>query len=77
MEIKILTFGQITDIMSHSSLKIKDVKNTNELNKKLMEQFPAMAAISYSIAVNTKIIQGNTELRDGDTIALLPPFSGG
>lgn len=31
----------------------------------------------YKIAVNNRIVHGNTALRDGDTVALLPPVTGG
>ena len=77
MELSILTFGQITDITSKSELKVTGINTTDELNKKLVELFPALSSVKYSIAVNRKVIQQNTELKDGDTVALLPPFSGG
>ena len=77
MEINILAFGQIADITGKAELKISNVKNTDELIKKLAETFPALPSIKFSIAVNHKVMQTNTELNDKDTVALLPPFSGG
>jgi molybdopterin converting factor small subunit len=77
MEIYLLAFGQIAEITGKSTWKMTEIKDTNELIKKLEEQFPVFVKTNYSIAVNKKVIQENTILNDNDTIALLPPFSGG
>ena len=77
MEINLLSFGQIADITGKSAWKMVGVKDTNELIKNLEEQFPALSTVRYSIAVNKKLIQENTVFNEKDTIALLPPFSGG
>ncbi len=77
MEINIIVFGQIIDLTGKPSWKISGVKNTDELMKKLTLQFPELPSIKYSIAVNKNIIQNNTELNQDDTVALLPPYSGG
>lgn len=77
MEINILVFGQITDITGKSSWKLSGIKNTDELKVKLYEDFPDMKSMKFSIAVNKILIQKNTELHQDDTVALLPPFSGG
>ncbi len=77
MEINLLSFGQITDITGKDALKIPDVKNTDELNQFLADAWPQLQSIKYSIAVNKKVVQENTHLHDGDTVAILPPFSGG
>ncbi len=77
MEINLLAFGQLAEITGKAELRILDVKNTNELNQKLIEQYPKLVAFNYLLAVNKKIVQGNTSLNDKDTVALLPPFSGG
>lgn len=77
MEINLLAFGQIAEITGQSMWKIVGVKDTNALIQELEKQFPDLVKKNYSIAVNKKIIQGNTILESGDAIALLPPFSGG
>lgn len=77
MEINLLAFGQIAEITGKSTWKMDGIKDTNELIKKLEEQFPVLVKTNYSIAVNKKVIQENTAITDKDTIALLPPFSGG
>lgn len=77
MEINLLSFGQVTDITGKDTLKVPDVKNTNDLNGFLVKAWPQLLSIKYSIAVNKKIIRENTQLHDQDTVAILPPFSGG
>ena len=77
MEINLLSFGQVADITGKDPLKIPDVRNTNELNGFLIKAWPQLESIKYSIAVNKKIIRENTQLHDEDTVAILPPFSGG
>ena len=77
MEIKLLFFGQITDIIGVSTLEIKELNSTDALKLQLENQFPVLQTVSYAIAVNKKIIQENTTLIHNDTVALLPPFSGG
>ena len=77
MEIRLLSFGQVTNITGKDPLKIPDVKNTDELNQFLAKAWPQLESIKYSIAVNKKIIRENTQLHDQDTVAILPPFSGG
>lgn len=77
MDINLLAFGQIADIIGKSSLKFSRVEDTEELKRALSELFPTLSLIKYSIAVNKSVIQENTKLSNEDTIALLPPFSGG
>jgi molybdopterin converting factor small subunit len=77
MKINLLVFGQLADITGKTELKISDVRNTDELNQRLAEVYPALPSIKYTMAVNKKIVQGNTLLNEEDTVALLPAFSGG
>ena len=77
MEIDVLTFGQITDIIKEAKLKISGAENTDELIKLLENNYPALQSNKYSIAVNKKMIHENTALHNEDTVAILPPFSGG
>ena len=77
MEITILFFGMLSDVTSVSSLTLENLQSTDEVNTLLQKQFPELTNKSYRIAVNEQLIQTNTLLRDGDKIALLPPFSGG
>ena len=77
MKIKILVFGQLSEIINASELELLAINNTNELNKKLFELYPKLEDIKYTLAINKKIIHENTQLYHEDIVALLPPFSGG
>jgi molybdopterin converting factor small subunit len=43
----------------------------------LQELFPELADRKYAVAVNMKVVQENLELKQNDTVALMPPYSGG
>ena len=77
MKINILAFGQIVDIIGTSSWTISGVDNTDQLELKLTHDFPGLLNTKYALAVNKKVIHQNTTLSHDDTVALLPPFSGG
>ena len=77
MKINLLVFGLLADITEKTELKISDVENTDALKQKLEDAFPSLHAVKYNLAINKKITQGNAILKDEDTVALLPPFSGG
>lgn len=77
MEIQVVFFGSITDITNTSQLVINDFMDTQSLMNELISLYPSMATKKYFVAVNQKMIQDNTPLKTGDTVALMPPFSGG
>ena len=77
MKINLLFFGQAADMTGMASRVFSGISNTRELNEKLIEIYPALQTIKYSIALNRKIVRENTELKNEDTVAILPPFSGG
>lgn len=77
MNVNILAFGQIADITGKGSFPIGDAANTDQLLLLLQQEYPGLKGLQYLVAVNKKIIQQNTTLNDEDTVALLPPFSGG
>lgn len=77
MRVKVLIFGQLTDITLESEIYLNEVSDRDELVNKLVQQYPALADSKYAIAVDRKVITQNTRLTDECTVALLPPFSGG
>ena len=77
MKVKILLVGQITDITGDNAIVLEGIDDTDSMVSTLHQMFPALANATYLIAVNKKIISGNTLLTDNCTVALLPPFSGG
>lgn len=76
MAIQLLAFGQIAEITGRSE-SIENALDTDTLKGQLIMQFPGLKDLQFAMAVNKKVISKNTVLKDGDTVALLPPFSGG
>jgi len=75
MEIKIFAFGRIAEITG-KELAVA-ASDTESLREILDGRFPELSTIKYAVAVNKKLADGNTELKAGDTVALMPPYSGG
>jgi len=77
MELEIISFGKIAEVIQSQQLKIPDVSNTEELKIYLEKSFPLLSKMKYKLALNKTIVQENLELKNNDTVALMPPFSGG
>jgi molybdopterin converting factor small subunit len=76
MSLKIIFFGRLAEI-GGESIELEQVANTDDLVKALHKNFPELADTRYAIAVDKKVISGNTILYKNSEVALLPPFSGG
>ncbi|MFN3299799.1 MAG: MoaD/ThiS family protein [Sediminibacterium sp.] len=77
MEVQVIFFGSITDITIDNSVLIDNCVDVNSLVQELIERYPALANKKYFIALNQKMVHENVKLKLGDTVALMPPFSGG
>ena len=72
-----MIFGQLTDIFGSTTVELPSVKDSNELQRILMEKYPLLANTKYRIAINKQLVSGNVNISAETVIALLPPFSGG
>lgn len=77
MKVHILAFGKMEELMGGKELEWIGTPNVKVLKEALLERFSGMKNIQFAIAVNNKIVELETNLKDGDCVALLPPFSGG
>ncbi|MBC6365900.1 molybdopterin synthase sulfur carrier subunit [Algoriphagus sp. AK58] len=75
MQIK--AFGMIAEAIGSDSLEIENPGTSLALKKQLEAQFPGLKSMKFSLAVDKKMIQEDTDISQGKEIALLPPFSGG
>lgn len=75
MIIKIIAFGQIAEITG-KEFSVQ-ANNIYELKSALEKQFPLIGERKYAIAVNKKLVSDNLTLKENDTVAILPPYSGG
>jgi molybdopterin synthase sulfur carrier subunit len=74
---QLLFFGSLTDIAGKTEFDVSQIENTDQLKEKLFGKYPELKKHSFLIAVNKKVQTGNCTLKEDDTVALLPPFSGG
>jgi molybdopterin synthase sulfur carrier subunit len=77
MQIQVMLFGQLKDVTGVSDILLDDISDTDTLINVLHARYPALADFKYAMAVDKKVIHNNTVLSGNNTIALLPPFSGG
>lgn len=75
--IHIKAFGMVAEKIGSDSLEIENPGSTQNLRLQLFERFPDLKPVKFSLALNKKVIQGDSEIEAGMEIALLPPFSGG
>jgi molybdopterin synthase sulfur carrier subunit len=78
MEVKVLYFAKIREELGKNSETIRLTgKTTEDLRVLLKNKYPNLAPIIEisRIAVNGEYYEG--PLREGDTVAIIPPVSGG
>lgn len=76
-KLTIMVFGQLQDITGSSEITIDETTDTEMLLHKLHNQYPLLKEKKFLIALDKKIINDKTEINGQQSIALLPPFSGG
>ncbi|MDD4108194.1 MAG: MoaD/ThiS family protein [Prolixibacteraceae bacterium] len=75
--IRIKLFGIAVEKIGKRELNFPLVPDTEKLNTSLIEKFPILKEIKFSIAVNRRLVNENSPLTEDSEVALLPPFSGG
>jgi len=74
---RIMVFGQLAEFTGSSTIAFEKVDNTEALLETLYKLYPSLKQKTFLIAVDKKIINEKSEIRENAVIALLPPFSGG
>jgi MoaE-MoaD fusion protein len=81
MQVRILFFGMMKDIAGaiNGSVDLREGATVADLLALCEARTPRLKEVlpSIAVAVNQKYAPVETELRDGDEVALLPPVSGG
>jgi MoaD family protein len=80
--ITIKLFALLKDKAGRDELHIRSRSSTiSELLKEISDECPALSGIlscdRILISVNQELVRGDAPVKDGDEIALMPPFSGG
>lgn len=76
MAVKVMFFGELRDKVGATTLE-REIGNTDALHAELSRDFPELSGMTLLTAVNQEIVRNNTELKDGDEVAIMPPFAGG
>jgi len=76
---QLLFFGSIQEALNMADIEISfDAATLGELKSYLEKEYSFLQEQPYTFAVNEELVRDlNHPLNPGDTIALLPPFSGG
>ena len=77
MEVKVLFFGVLSDIAGTNIKTYRDVKSIGDLKLRIQDDFPEVVHYNFRISLNNVLLENEPELKDGDEVALLPPFAGG
>ena len=77
MQTNIIIFGQLTEITGTGNLVLTGITDTNALIKQLNRKYPALEGAKYMIVVDKKVVTENMVIGEYNTVALMPPFSGG
>ncbi len=80
MRIKILFFGMSKDLAVENggSLEIDEDMKIDAFRSFLQEKYPLFSQMdSFSIAVNEAYANEDLILNENDTVAIIPPVSGG
>jgi molybdopterin synthase sulfur carrier subunit len=74
--VTVKAFGQLSDSICKAEWQMQ-AADTDDLQAQISESYPKLSGKNYLLAVNEFIVSENTILEENDTVALLPPFSGG
>jgi sulfur-carrier protein len=77
MEVKVLFFGVIAEVTGINYKNYMKVNSLNQLMLRIKDDFPDVANYNFRMSINNEIIDNDQLLKDGDEVALLPPFAGG
>ena len=76
--IKILLFAHLQEAIGESKLSVELAGQTVEQIKASLEtQYPGVSLQQVMAAVNEEFATDETIVNDGDTLAFIPPISGG
>jgi len=81
MTVRVLLFAQLAESAGRRELTLDVAAGTTvaALLRRLEELHPAVAAMQGSVAaaIEERYVPPTFVIRDGDTVALIPPVSGG
>jgi sulfur-carrier protein len=77
MDIEVLFFGVLSEVVKTRNKHYRDVKTISDLMFRIEDDFPEIVHYNYLISLNNEIIIEDIVLKANDEIALIPAFTGG
>lgn len=80
MSITVLFFGIATDLVGDQSIHfpLSNAMSLNSFKAELLEAYPSLKnMVQYTVAINEAYADEDSSIKPGDTVAIIPPVSGG
>ena len=77
MKIKILFFGILREAAGKQEMTLNNINNTKSLQNHLTSLIPRLKNYTFRLAINQEFVDSNCTLKEGDIVAVMPPFAGG
>ena len=79
ISINLLFWGVLSDVSQTKSTTITLANNSSlaTLKQQVIAQYPKLTKYHFHCAVNHDMVQEDVLLKDGDEVALMPPYAGG
>lgn len=76
--VKVLLFAELQELIGHNELDLS-IEETNvlQLKQRLEKDYPALNLNKVMTAVNEEYANDGDIIAAGDTVAFIPPVSGG
>ena len=76
--VKVLLFAQFQEAAGTESVDVDAAgKQVDHVKSILKENYNLLELDNATVAVNQEYVDMDTELKEGDTVAFIPPVSGG
>jgi len=77
MVVEVLFFGVLAEVTGTNCRHFSEVESIQSLKMKIEDEFPELVHYDFRISLNSELTDDDQILKDGDEVALLPPFAGG
>jgi sulfur-carrier protein len=77
--INLLVFGVFTDFFKDNqlALEVPDALTVGQLKTYIVKKYPEAGSLNFAVAVNEAYADDGQLINENQTIALIPPVSGG
>lgn len=78
-KMKVLYFAELKELLNKTQedMQMTDSMTVENFEQYLFEQYPQINNKKFQIAVNEEFVQKADVIQPNDTVALIPPVSGG